>query len=148
VSISSNHPRFSCARQTVSGDRQHVVAVGEIDLASGPRLTGILREAQRDARHVELDLSRTTFIDASGARILLDARVQARANAATFEITGLTSPVRRLMDLIGPHTWNRPRLPPKRTGAGDGARADLPPPARVQPSPLLRYLTVPRRWRM
>jgi len=89
-----------CKRRFVACDRQQVVAIGEVDLATGPHLSGVLNEAQADARHVVLDLECTTFMDAGGARILLAACAHAHVNSGTFAISGSTSPVRRLLELM------------------------------------------------
>ena len=104
---------FRCERRS-DGDRQHVVAIGEIDLETGPYLTGVIRAAQTHALHVVLDLSQTTFIDAGGARILLAAQARTRATAATFAIAGATAPVERLFALIGANIKTTAQLPPKR----------------------------------
>jgi anti-anti-sigma factor len=121
-----------------------VIAVGEIDLASGPHLADVLREAQAEARHVVLDLGHTTFIDASGARILLGARARTRATSATFVVTGVTAGVKRLLTLLGAETLTLARTSPKGEGAGDGARADVPLAGPQRPRPLLRRFTSPQ----
>jgi anti-sigma B factor antagonist len=135
---------FHCERHSVAGDCQHVVAVGEIDIATGPHLTGVLREAQTRALHVVLDLGQTTFMDASGARILLAAHAQARATAATFAITGATSPIKRLLALMGADAMAADSSSPQSDGAGDGARADVPLAGPQRPSPFPRRPTP--RW--
>jgi anti-anti-sigma factor len=141
VSDRSNAP-FTCERQFVSCDRQQVVAVGEVDLATGPHLGGVLTEAQADARHVVLDLERTTFMDVSGARILLAASAHAHASAGTFAISGSTSPVRRLLKLM------RADIPFDDSSflPGEQERVTVRAPtfplaARDRPSPLLRHPT-------
>jgi anti-anti-sigma factor len=92
--------RFDCER-IVASDHQHVVVVGEVDIDTRQRLTDALREAQEQSRHVVLDLAGTTFLDTSGARVLLAAAAHARATAATFEIVRPSAAVTRLLALIG-----------------------------------------------
>lgn len=92
---------LACECRPVAPGREQVIAVGEIDLATGPRLTDALRAAQARAQSVVLDLSRTTFIDASGVRILLVAGRHARAASRTFTIAHPTSPVERMLQLVG-----------------------------------------------
>jgi anti-anti-sigma factor len=116
---------FRCERH-FDGDRQHVVAIGEIDVATGPYLTDVIRAVQAHALHVVLDLDQTTFIDAGGARILLAADARARAATATFAISGATAPVVRLLALIGAKLTIADSTSPPSEGAGDGARADFP----------------------
>jgi anti-anti-sigma factor len=107
----SNTP-FRCERRS-DGDRQHVVAIGEIDLETGPYLTGVIRAAQAQAAHVVLHLGQTTFMDAGGARILLAAHARTRATAATFAIAGATAPVERLLALVGANIKTTAQLPPQ-----------------------------------
>lgn len=106
---------FRCDRHPVSDDCQHVVAIGEIDLATGPHLTRVLRDAQAHARHVVLDLGRTTFMDAGGARILRDADARTGAMAGTFVVAAATAPVLRLLALVGAIAMTDDQaFPPKR----------------------------------
>lgn len=92
---------LTCECRPIAPGYERVIAVGEIDLATGPGLTDALREAQARAHRVVLDLSRTTFIDAGGVRILLAADRHARAIAGTFAIAHPTSPVERVLQLVG-----------------------------------------------
>ena len=123
---------LTCERRAGAPGHQHVVATGEVDLATGPRLAEALRSAQADARHVVLDLEGTTFMDMSGIRILLAAAEHARATAGTFEVVHATRLVARLLALTGAdRALARPAVSfPPAKGAGDGARAAAPLPAR------------------
>lgn len=129
-----------CERRVVGPDHQRVVATGEVDLASGLRLTDALRAAQADARHVVLDLNGTTFMDMSGVRVLLAAAQHARAAAETFEIVHATASVARMLALTGADRTleQRPTISfPQAKGAGDDARAAPPLRSSNRPSPLL-----------
>lgn len=127
---------FTCERHAAPG-HQHVVASGEVDLATGPRLTDALRMAQAVARDVVLDLEGTTFMDMGGVRILLAAAEHARATAGTFEIVHATAPVMRMLTLTGAdRALRRPAASfPTANGAGDGARVATPLPARTSAVP-------------
>lgn len=92
---------LACECRPVAPGCERVTAVGEIDLATGPRLTDALREAQARAQSVVLDLSGATFIDASGVRILLAADRRARAASGTFAIAHPSWPVERVLQLVG-----------------------------------------------
>jgi anti-anti-sigma regulatory factor len=50
---------------------------------------------------VVLDLSAATFVDAGGVRILLAVDTRARAASGTFAIASPTSPVERVLRLVG-----------------------------------------------
>jgi anti-anti-sigma factor len=91
---------LACESHPVASGYERVSAVGEIDLATGPRLADALRAAQARAPRVVLDLSGATFIDASGVRILLAADLRARTKAGTFAIARPTSPVERVLQLL------------------------------------------------
>lgn len=128
---------LTCERRLGAPGHQSVVATGEVDLATGARLTDALRAAQADARNVVLDLEGTTFMDMSGVRILLAAAERARAATGTFEIVHATAPVTRILTLTGAdRALERPTISfPPAKGAGDGARAAAPLPARIPAVP-------------
>ena len=90
-----------CERRAGAPGHQRVLATGEVDLATGPRLTDALHAAQAEARDIVLDLEGTTFIDMSGVRILLAAAEHAHAAAGRFEIVHATAPVTRMLTLTG-----------------------------------------------
>jgi anti-anti-sigma factor len=136
VSDDSSVP-FSCECQVVAANQRRVVVLGEIDLATSPRLTRVLREAQHAGHPVVLDLGGTTFIDTGGARILLDADARARATASTFTIVHAGPQVERLLRLVGAQRALAAPDFPQRTRAGDGPAAP-PSAAHTWPSPLLR----------
>lgn len=92
---------LACESCSVAPGCERVTAIGEIDLATGSRLTDALREAQARAQSVVLDLSAATFIDAGGARILLAADARARASSGSFAIVHPTLAVKRLLQLVG-----------------------------------------------
>jgi len=92
---------LACKCHSVALGYERVSAVGEIDLATGAWLTDALRRAQARAQRVVLDLSAATFIDAGGVRILLAADTHARAASGTFAIAYPTSPVERVLQLVG-----------------------------------------------
>jgi anti-anti-sigma factor len=127
----SSRALLTCERRVVAPNHQRVVAIGEVDLATGLRLTDALRAAHADARHVVLDLDGTTFMDMSGVRILLAAAEHARTVAGTFEIVHATAPVARMLALTGADRalTERPAdsFPPA-MGAGDRTRTA--PPSR------------------
>lgn len=138
--------QFRCRRQPSGTDREHVVAVGEIDVASSPQLAAVLRDAQTNARCVVLDLGRTTFIDAGGVRVLLAADARARARADSFSVACPTSAVWRLMRLVGADRTLRtnPVLDfPQRAGAADGSRVDSPPTGGARPAVSAPLLPLP-----
>lgn len=106
---------LACESRSVAPGCERVTAVGEIDLATGSQLTDALREAQARAQSVVLDLSAATFIDAGGARILLAADTRARAGSGSFAIVHPTSPVTRVLQLVGADralAILRPGVPP------------------------------------
>jgi anti-anti-sigma factor len=92
---------LACECHAVASGYERVSVVGEIDLATGSRLTDVLCAAQARTQGVVLDLSGATFIDAGGVRVLLAAATHARAASGTFAIARPTSPVERVLQLVG-----------------------------------------------
>jgi anti-anti-sigma factor len=74
---------------------------GELDLASAPRLEARLKALRREHGLVRLDLSKLTFIDSTGIRLLILALDDARQDGWNLEVGGeLTPPVRRVLELV------------------------------------------------
>ena len=68
------------------GDTLLVQVVGELDLASAPRLASCLRDLRDRAATVAVDLAGVTFIDLSGLRVLLDAQRAAHIDGGQLRI--------------------------------------------------------------
>jgi len=87
---------FSC--EVVHAGDSHIVSlVGELDIAAGPRLRDALMEIGDS--EVVVDVSRLTFIDASGLSALLEARRRIHENGHGFRLTGAQGIVRRVFDV-------------------------------------------------
>jgi anti-sigma B factor antagonist len=71
-------PSFAIERRD-DGDRTVLELAGEFDLAAEPLLTREL-ETALPAPTLVLDLSRVTFMDSTGLRLLLEADARAREN--------------------------------------------------------------------
>lgn len=102
--IASLHDEWQPFRADAEPDREivRVIATGELDLAGA----GELRERLDELRavgfeHVVLDLRRLTFMDLTGAHVILDANAAARRGGATFELIAGPEPVQRLLDMVG-----------------------------------------------
>jgi anti-sigma B factor antagonist len=63
-----------------------VEVIGELDLASAPRLASCLSDLRGRAATVEVDLAGVTFIDLSGLRVLLDAQRDAHLHGMRLRI--------------------------------------------------------------
>ncbi len=72
----------------VDGDDACVVTpVGQLDVATAPRLRQVLTEAQfGPARTVVLDLARVEYLDAIGVGVIVDAHHRARTHDTTFVV--------------------------------------------------------------
>lgn len=55
-----------------------VRAVGELDIATAPRLDQMLRTAELRARRLVLDLRELTFMDSCGVHVIVNASIRAR----------------------------------------------------------------------
>ena len=58
---------------TLDDARQHVVAAGELDLASAPELTAALQAVTAGTDTLVIDVAALTFCDSSGLRALIAA---------------------------------------------------------------------------
>jgi anti-anti-sigma factor len=87
----------------MTGDEEHtvVVAVGELDLAATDSLWATLDAQITPGRTVTLECSGVGFVDSMGLRTLIKAVQKAEAVGGRFDLTGVTPPVWRVLDLAG-----------------------------------------------
>jgi anti-sigma B factor antagonist len=84
------------------GDTHSVVPCGELDVASAPVLEAELRRIESLApSSVRLDLSRLTFMDSTGVRLLVAAHE--RATQRPYSISFLRGPpiIQRVIEMTG-----------------------------------------------
>lgn len=125
-------PGLSIARSATSGG-PWVSVTGELDLASAQAVDDALRQAERDARSLVLDLRELTFMDAAGLAVVIDADARARKAGRRFVVRMRSTRVRRLFELTraerslevvidpeaptfsrdgsGPPAWSSPDVP-------------------------------------
>jgi anti-anti-sigma factor len=79
-----------------------VTITGELDLAVAEATRARVREAWK-AHHqpMAIDLNGVTFIDSAGLRSLLQVFQELRAEGAAPTLTGVSHPVRRVLELSG-----------------------------------------------
>ena len=77
-------------------------AHGELDLATAAVFGEALSECVRDRpRHVVVDLADVPFIDASGLRVIIDARDRQQAAGGDFLISRPSRQVVRVLEIAG-----------------------------------------------
>jgi anti-sigma B factor antagonist len=89
--------------RTADGGHVDVTAVGEVDMADEVRfrdaVLGPLR--QQSVNRVVVDLGRVRFMDASGARALIDAHQEAMRRAKQFHVVNVCGSPRRVLEILG-----------------------------------------------
>lgn len=93
-------PPFEVVELADNG-RRVIAAHGELDIATVPALQERLAPLIEAGRHVVLDLSELSFIDARGITVLISAKATAARNGARFEVRDPSAPVRRVLRLCG-----------------------------------------------
>jgi anti-anti-sigma factor len=93
-------PVFGCIVRRTGLDAAWIHAMGEVDLATAPRLEQALREAEVCPRRV-LDLREVTFMDCVGVHAILAASERARVSRARLVLVRGPSHVDRLFALTG-----------------------------------------------
>ena len=96
--LSLTRPTLAIGVQA-AGDTLLVQVIGELDLASAPRLASCLRDLQGRGATVDIDLAGVTFIDLSGLRVLLDAQRDAYLHCAQVRIIAPGRAYARLLAL-------------------------------------------------
>jgi anti-anti-sigma factor len=89
---------YAIAEGGSSGGVTVLVLTGELDLAAAPALRARVDEAAA-GRGLVVDLEQTTFIDSAVLKELLRARAELAAVDAGLVLAGVSTPVRRLLDL-------------------------------------------------
>lgn len=79
-----------------------VAAMGELDLAAAEPLRRLLEQQRRMGhRHVSVDTSAVTFIDATALGVLADVHQQYLDRRCTMTLTGVNPVVQRLLRITG-----------------------------------------------
>jgi anti-sigma B factor antagonist len=86
-----------------AGQDHLVVFFGELDLAGTPLAEGALVRAAGPT--LVLDLSRLTFLDAAGLRVIVSAKERIESQGDKFSIQGASGIVRRIFDVTGLAHW-------------------------------------------
>jgi anti-sigma B factor antagonist len=74
---------------------------GELDLFTAAELTQALREHERDAPRLILDLSKLRFLDSAGLALLIAQHRRAQNDGTKFAIANASGDVRRVLAISG-----------------------------------------------
>jgi stage II sporulation protein AA (anti-sigma F factor antagonist) len=74
---------------------------GEIDMASAPRLHGVLERSIARTKRLSLDLSGVSFMDSSGVNLLLRAAVASRDLGGSLSVVAASRQVRQVLQISG-----------------------------------------------
>jgi anti-sigma B factor antagonist len=114
-------PRFD-----VSVERLTATAVvrvrGELDIATVPALTDVLRSLEQPCDRVVLDLSGLTFIDSTGLTLAVTEHQRAAKDGVEFVLAGATGNVLKVFRLTGLDV-TMPMAPDLASALADGHRA-------------------------
>jgi anti-sigma B factor antagonist len=84
------------------GDRQVIRVFGELDLATADGVEQELRRVEAThAAEILLDLSGLTFMDSTGARLVLQANARSRADSCRLTLLRGPRAVQRVFELCG-----------------------------------------------
>jgi anti-sigma B factor antagonist len=92
---------FGCTVRDGGLDAAWIRAVGELDIATAPRLAQSLCQAQARARRVVLDLRELTFTDSCGVHLILDCNIRGKESARRLVLVRGPSQVNRALTLTG-----------------------------------------------
>ena len=99
--------RFWCPL-TLSGGVARVSPAGEIDVSTAPTLACALREAQRNADLIVIDLAQVAFMDSSGARMLAAAARSVREAGGRLVLDAMPAHVERVLRIVtSPSTFTQ-----------------------------------------
>lgn len=98
--MDTTEPYFD-AEVLADADPPCVVGAGELDAASSPQLERALAEARQPGGPVVLDLSKVTFIDSSGLRVITRVVRDVEVDGGSFTISSASDAVRRIFEITG-----------------------------------------------
>lgn len=85
-------------------DGERVIRLrGELDIESAPDLERVLLRSRPAGQRVVLDLAELQFMDSTGLRVLLRARVAADEGRWEIRLRNVPPTIRRLFDMTGVH---------------------------------------------
>lgn len=93
---------FRIETTSISAGARRLTPVGELDIATAPRLESELtRAVSAGATHVVVDLSQVGFVDSTGLRMFLALNERAAAEGWTLTLTALSESVRAVLEITG-----------------------------------------------
>ena len=96
---------FETEREELADGSLRLYAHGELDLATASAFEEALRDcARRHPARVVVDLADVPFIDASGLRVLIEARRRQHEADGELLIARPSRQVARLLEVAGPRT--------------------------------------------
>jgi anti-anti-sigma factor len=102
---------LTLAEDPGSGDERVIRLSGELDIDSAPDLERALLRSRPAGQRVVVDLSELEFMDSTGLRVLLRARVAADEGRWQIYLRAVPPTIRRLFDMTGVQD----ALPPETT---------------------------------
>lgn len=85
-----------------AGECAILTLAGELDVTNAAEAEEAVRVAWQDSpSRLVFDLTRLTFMDSTGVRVLVRARRRATQSGATVVLAGLTPSVSRIMEVTG-----------------------------------------------
>jgi anti-anti-sigma factor len=94
---------FELAEMEGAGGERVLTLRGELDIASAPNLDRALLRSRPVGQRVVLDLAHLRFMDSTGLRILLRARVASDKGHWELRMANVPPNIRRLFDMTGVH---------------------------------------------
>lgn len=94
--------RFAIHLREVDERSVRIGVDGEIDMITAPSFGQVLRTQVSARRNVVLDLSRTTFMDSSGLRVVIDGMRRSRRHGGRLILEPeVPHQIRRLFEITG-----------------------------------------------
>lgn len=98
----TDHPGAAPAHHRGAGGARRVLAVvGELDIATAPRLRDQLQAMTGPGEDVVVDAQALTFVDVARSRALVAASAEQRRRGGALTVAGATPAVQRVLTLLG-----------------------------------------------
>ena len=96
---------FSVTPHDLQGDRRTVAVAGDLDVHTALRLEMALDAAvDEGARHLEIDLAETAFMDSTGLAALAAAHRRVQQRGGSLRLTNVSRAVMRVLEVTAMDT--------------------------------------------
>ena len=87
--------------KTQENGKLTLVINGKLDTTTAPQFKEVLIPSIDEARQIELDLTKLSYISSAGLRVLLLGQKTATANGVSMTLCGVSEEIKEILEMTG-----------------------------------------------